>query len=142
MQPTMPTVGSDSSTPTDDHSFQVDQGPHQVIYHHLVSPVNLMCLNFLLYIFNARSLLPKIDHLRVVCTVHSPDLICVVETWLNEDILNSELHLPGYEIVRLDRNRHGRGVLIYVNTCYSHTVLFTGSPDLELLIISINFVQH
>ena len=83
---------------------------------------------------NARSLLPKIDHLRVAC---APDIICIVETWTNVDILNSELCIQGYEIIRLDRNRHGGGILIYVNTRYSHNILYSDSPDLELLIVSI-----
>ena len=93
--------------------------------------------NFSVLYFNARSLLPKVDCLRTVATVHSPDCICIVETWLNGDIFDSELCIEGYDIIRLDRNRHGGGVLIYVSSTYSHNVLYSGSPELELIIVSI-----
>ena len=94
---------------------------------------------FVLY-FNSRSsrsLLPKIDCLHTVATVNSPDCICVVETWLNGDILDNELCIEGYDILRLDRNRHGRGILIYVSSILSHNVLYSVSPELELVIVSI-----
>ena len=38
-----------------------------------------------------RSLLPKIGNLRIPCSVYSPDIICVVESWLDVDILDSEI---------------------------------------------------
>ena len=44
---------------------------------------------------NARSLLPKIDHLRGVCLSESFDVIVVTETWLSLDILGSEVGIPG-----------------------------------------------
>ena len=92
--------------------------------------------NFSVLYFNARSLLPKVYCLRTVAAVHSPDCICIVETWLNGDILDNELCIEGYDI-RLDRNRHGGGVLIYVSSTFSHNVLYSGSPELELIIVSI-----
>lgn len=88
---------------------------------------------FLLY-FNARSLLPKVDYLCTVATVHSPHWICIIETWLNGDILDNELCMEGYDIIRLDRNRHGGGVSIYVSSTFSHNVLYSGSPELELIV--------
>ena len=39
-----------------------------------------------------------------------PDVVCLVETWLCSDILDTEISIPNYSIVRLDRNRHGGGV--------------------------------
>ena len=63
--------------------------------------------------------------------------MCIVETWINNDILDSELCVQGYEIVRADRNRHGGGAVMYVNTCHSDNVLYPGCADLELLIVCI-----
>ena len=65
--------------------------------------------------FNARSILPKLDQLRALCAVDSPDIVCVVETWLDRDISDNELVVEGYRVVRKDRNRHGGGVLMYIN---------------------------
>ena len=45
------------------------------------------CFN-IIYL-NARSILPKIDGLRVLCVSNSYDVICIVESWLSSDIDNS-----------------------------------------------------
>ena len=93
--------------------------------------------NFSVLYFNSRSLLPKIDYLRTITAVHAPNCMCVVETWLNADILNNELCIEGYDIICLDCNRHGGGILIYVNSTYSHNILYSGSLELKLIIVSI-----
>ena len=87
---------------------------------------------------NARSLLPKIDELRALTLVHKPHLICIVESWLDSQILNSEICSDNYHIVRHDRNRQGGGVLIFIISSFSHNVLFSGPSELEFIILSIN----
>ena len=64
---------------------------------------------FSIMYFNCRSMLPKFDELVALCSNDKPDVICLVETWLCEDVLDSELPIPNYSILRLDRNRHGDG---------------------------------
>ena len=91
--------------------------------------------------FNARSLLPKLDYLRVLCAAQLPDIVCIVETWLDSGISNDKLTIPGYCITRLDRNRHGGGVLMYVRCSLQTQVLSSGPSDLELLLISVNNVN-
>ena len=88
--------------------------------------------------FNVRSLLPKIDDLRLLCSLYSPHIVCIVETWLDVEVLDSEVGIQGYHLCHLDRTRHGGGVLIYVNNMFTHTVLFKGTPDFELFIVSIH----
>ena len=83
--------------------------------------------------FNARSLLPKMDNLRAVCASGCYDFITVTETWLSADVLDRELYLPGYTIIRRDRNRHGGGVAIYVSTSVSFRSLVDPCPNLELI---------
>ena len=90
----------------------------------------------LLY-FNVRSLLPKIDYLRIICSLYSPDIVCIVETWLDDSILDSEISIQGYSLCRLDRNRHGGGVLMYVKCVFTFSVIFKGTQDFECLILSI-----
>ena len=60
--------------------------------------------------FNARSLLPKFDELVLVVHTHVPDVVCITEPWLCPEIQESEVSLPGYQQLQLDRSRHGRGV--------------------------------
>ena len=61
--------------------------------------------------------LPKLDDLRLMCTLEKPDVVCIVETWLCSDITNNEIAIPEYTVHRLDRDRHGGGILIY---CHCH----------------------
>lgn len=82
--------------------------------------------------FIARSIVHKHDELCVVVEANNLDIICIVETWLCRDILDSEIELPGYHVHRLDRNRQGGGVLVYVRD-YFVTTLYPPSTDLELL---------
>ena len=44
------------------------------------------------------------------------------ETRLEQGILNSEIYIPGYEIVRHDRNRNGGGVCFYIKTAINYSV--------------------
>ena len=89
--------------------------------------------------FNARSILPKIDELATLTDTHNPDLICIVESWLNKDIADSEIALPGYVSLRYDRDRHGGGVLIYVKNVLCFSILPSPPSSIELLSIVI---QH
>jgi len=81
------------------------------------------------------------DLLHGTCGAQNPDVICVTETWLGEEIDNSEISLPGYNIVRLDRHRHGGGVAMYVKNTIDYNVVLCGWKTwkfyLYLLIIVI-----
>ena len=68
--------------------------------------------------------------LSVKITVHA-GVVCIVETWLGEEITDSEISLPDYQLYRLDRNRHGGGVLMYVHKSFSCKVLLVGPSQLE-----------
>ena len=91
--------------------------------------------------FNARSVLPKLDELRALCKTHKPTIVCIVESWLDSTLENNEICIENYAIVRADRNRHGGGVLLYVIESLSFNVIFPGSSDLELIILSIPVAQ-
>jgi len=47
-------------------------------------------------------------------------MLCISETWLSPDIKDNELSIDGYRIFRLDRNRHGGGVVLVISR-YCHT---------------------
>ena len=53
------------------------------------------------FYFNARSLLPKFYDLLLFCASYSPDIICVVETWLSLEISDSEVSIPTIVVVLL-----------------------------------------
>ena len=62
--------------------------------------------------------MPKLDDIRAVSVAESPDIICIVETWLSNSISDNEIVLPGYQCVRCDRDRHGGGVLMYIKSFF------------------------
>ena len=103
-------------------------------------------------LLNVRSLYPKIDQLRSFLNQHPLDFLCINETWLNDNIGNSDINIDGYNIVRKDRKTrmpqttctnplkksHGGGVLIYVRDNYSYKLrndLITN--DIECLWIEV-----
>ena len=68
-------------------------------------------LNIVWY-FNARSLLHKHDELCAVVEADRSDVICIVESWLSSEIHDTLVAICGYQSYRLDRNRHGGGVIV------------------------------
>ena len=50
----------------------------------------------------------------------------IVESWLSGDISDDEITflISGYSFVRLDRNRHGGGILIYIRSSLFSMLLF------------------
>ena len=74
------------------------------------------------------------DELRANVLYHKPQLVCIVETWLSTDIIDNEIYLCDYQIQRLDRNRHGGGILMYTHCSLSYKILLQGGPhNLEFL---------
>ena len=76
---------------------------------------------------NIRSLLSKLDQLKIFVQNNKPALICLSETWLDQSVTVNEIHLPGYSVERTDRNRQGGGVCIYVRDDLS----YNARPDIQ-----------
>ena len=79
--------------------------------------------------FNARSLIPKFDELCLLVEIHQPDIVCIVETWLDHNISDNEIHIPGFQLYRLDRNCHGGGVLMYAQHNLAHCECVTNTTS-------------
>lgn len=73
---------------------------------------------------NIQSLFNKIDAVEVLLSVQQPDILCLTETWLPEDAIQS-MNIPGYIIAayycRKDK-RHG-GTIIYCKDNYTPNVV-------------------
>jgi len=66
---------------------------------------------------NVRSLIPKLDSLKLLLENKPSDVFTVSETWLELSILDNEIRLPaaGYSCVRSDRlGKVGGGCMAYV----------------------------
>lgn len=67
---------------------------------------------------NVRSLLPHFGALTQLVYANNFDIICLTETWLNDNVPIDVVQIPGYHMFREDRlgNLRGGGVAIYVSS--------------------------
>ena len=80
---------------------------------------------------NARSVINKFDVFQATIYDCQPDVVGVTESWAHEGILDSELHLLGYDMFRCDRHggNRGGGVLLYVKSIWKPVQFYTSSHD-------------
>ena len=67
---------------------------------------------------NINSFLPKIEELPITAKSTNAAIIGISESKLDESVLEPEIQMDDYKILRCDRNRHGGGV-----ACYSSLLL-------------------
>ena len=72
-------------------------------------------------------------------SLHNFDVIRINESWLDDSILDCELTIANYNLVRLDRNRHGGGILLYIRDTLSFSLVLSGPDSLEFLCVAIQF---
>ena len=94
---------------------------------------------FSILYFNARSILPKLDGLYLIAETQNPSMICIVVSWLSDEIIDCELSIENYTLTKLDRNRHGGGLLVYVHASLNWENLLESS-ELEFLALSISYL--
>ena len=75
--------------------------------------------------------------MKANCLLYKPDIVCIVETWLGSDVLDYEICIPDYELTRLDRDRHGGGV-IYVADHLPFTGILSGPHSLQFSAVSVS----
>ena len=86
---------------------------------------------------NINSVLSKIDELRVVAKKSKAAVIGVTESKLDATVLDGEVNIDGYEVIRSDRNRHGGGVACYVRNDISFNVRRDFSDEIENIVFDI-----
>lgn len=86
---------------------------------------------------NINSLLLKIEELRIIASKTNIAIIGITESKLDKTVLNNEIKIPGYNIIRADRNRHGGGVLCYIrdNICFNERENF--SNEIENIFLDV-----
>ena len=88
---------------------------------------------------NVRSVVNKLDDLTVVLKQNNVDIACLTETWLNDNVPNEVLSIPGYNAFRNDRKgRLGGGVAVLIEESYPVKLWpELQNPELETLWVSI-----
>ena len=86
---------------------------------------------------NINSLLSKIDELREIARKTRATVIGITESKLDGSVLDGEINIDGYELVRSDRNRHGGGVACYIRSDISFNVRGDFSSEIENIFFDI-----
>ena len=86
---------------------------------------------------NINSILPKIEELREIAKVSKATIIGISESKLDESILDDEISITGYKLIRADRNRHGGGVACYIKSDIACNERKDFSNDIENIFLDI-----
>ena len=88
------------------------------------SPSNSSAITLKACLFNARSIVNKIDEFKAWLCIHRTDIVFITETWTTPNINDSELNIPGYSFYRQDRTHStGGGCLIYFKSHWKINML-------------------
>ena len=89
---------------------------------------------------NVRSLTGKIDSLRIFLKENPFDVLTLSETWLKANVSDSEIFIPGYTLLRNDRDSHiGGGTLAYIHDGLPYCVRSDlQAPNVESCVVEIN----
>ena len=84
------------------------------------------------------SLFYKTLSLYAILKQYNIDIFTINETWLNYNITNASLYIPGYHIIRLDRPTSHGGIAILVANQYKSVIENTIiSHSIELLHVAL-----
>ena len=116
----------------------LNPGPVQIspaVNVNIWEPLNKKGLHFLH--ININSLLPKIDELKCIANKTKAAIIGITESKLDHTVSDLEVNLPGYDILRCDRNRNGGGVACYIrkDLCFNTRAL--NCKEIENIIFDI-----
>ena len=86
---------------------------------------------------NINRLLSKIDELREIARKTRATVIGITESKLDGSVLDGEINIDGYKLVRSDRNRHEGGVACYIRSDISFNVRGDFSSEIENIFLDI-----
>ena len=92
-----------------------------------------------LLLTNTNRLCNKLDELYVICSLLTPSIIAITESWLTTNITDDAISLNRYQVYRRDRvGQIGGGVMMYVrNDIASKHLTSYDSDMLEVLFVSL-----
>ena len=95
---------------------------------------------------NVRSLMApgRLSDLQMLTSFNNIDILCITETWLKPNHLNSSIIIPGFQPpLRKDRlSSRGGGVAIYLRDGLAAKLLPLSPPRLECLSVQLHFPKR
>ena len=110
------------------------------INQNIWSPFHKRGLHFLH--ININSILPKIEELREIAKLSKAAVIGISESKLDETVLEGEIYIDGYKLIRADRNRNGGGVACYIKADLGANQRKDFATDIENFSISFCQIQN
>ena len=96
-------------------------GNHDVVYQHEAKSISkLSGFRIVKLHLNCRSVIKYIEDLRLLILSTEAHVISLNETRLHSSVGDGEIDVPGYNVVRCDRNRDGGGVLLYIKDSFNY----------------------
>ncbi|CAB3986869.1 Hypothetical predicted protein [Paramuricea clavata] len=87
---------------------------------------------------NVNSLLKHIEEIRHLLFKFPLDIFAINESKIDDSVMNGEISIPGFNLIRKDRNRAGGGVVLYIRDNLSYLDRNDLVPDrLEMLCAEI-----
>ena len=83
------------------------------------------------------SLLSKIEELRQLAEATNASVIGISESKLDDSVLDGEVGIDGYKIIRADRNRNGGGVACYIKSDLALNIRKDFSSEIENIFFDI-----
>ena len=76
--------------------------------------------------------------------INNADVIAITETWLREDVLNSEYFSTNFHVYRVNSKSRGRGILLAVKSHFisKQLPLTSPVPQADLIGISVYLNNH
>jgi hypothetical protein len=89
---------------------------------------------------NARSLVNKINQMRIICNQPIPYLLCISKSWLNSWHEDIEFQINDYDLYRKDREfSNGGGVCLFVKKSDSFAVnVIESNTNLEMIYVEVS----
>ena len=93
---------------------------------------------------NCLSLMKHFDEVKSLVTETDIDITTLSETHLCTNIDDSEIRIPGYTLIRRDRNRSGGGVAMYIrnNLIFVQRDELCSDTKLEILVAEIKLEKQ
>ena len=86
---------------------------------------------------NINSILPKLDELKTIAGNTEAAIISITESKVDNSISDSNVEIPGYCILRCDRNRNGGGLACFVKQDLCFNLRSTTIGDIEGMFFKI-----
>ena len=97
-----------------------------------------MCNNLKILHLNVNGLRNKLHEVTAILCKHSPDILAITESRLDQSIPDGQIVLDGYNFLRSDRlTSNGGGLVIYFKLEFSFSVLVSKLSDCESVHCSI-----